>query len=283
MVAGALISMATMAACTYRADPAPPRTARNPRIVSLNPCSDAILAEVADPAQILALSAYSRDPASSSLPPETVARYRTTHGTVEEVVALHPDVVIDGMFVPPATVSAYARMGLRLEMLGSQRSVDDAIADVRHLAAIAGHPERGEALVARIDAALAAAAPPRGQPPVDAVLWEWGGMVAGADTLSGDLLGRTGFANMAARLGYRQADLFPLERMVAHPPRVILTTGRDRTLDHPALGALHGTARVLFPEGLLYCGGPTIIRAAARLAAVRRALDRGAPLPGGIS
>ena len=251
--------------------PAPARPAL-PRIVSLNPCSDAILAEVADPAQILAISAYSRDPASSSLPPGVAARYATTHGTVEEVFALHPDMVIDGAFVAPATTGAYRRLGLRLETLGTQRNVAGALDDIRRLAALAGHRDRGEALVRRINDALAAAAPPPGHPPVDAVLWEWGGMVAGRDTLIGDLLDRTGFANLAARNGYAQADIYPIERMLAHPPRVILTVGDDRVLHHPALAALRGTARADFPAGLLYCGGPTIIRAVARLAALRKEL-----------
>jgi iron complex transport system substrate-binding protein len=243
-----------------------------PRIVSLNPCSDAILVEVADPAQILAISGYSRDAASSSLLPGVAARFASTHGTLEEVVTLHPDVVIDGAFVPPSTLGAYRRLGLRLELLGTQRNVAGAISDVRRLAALAGHPDRGEALVRRITAALSAAAPPPGQRPVDAVLWEWGGMVAGRDTLIGDLLGRTGFANLAAQNGYAQADIYPIERMLAHPPRVILTVGHDRVLHHPALAALTGTRRADFPAGLLYCGGPTIIRAVARLAALRRDL-----------
>ncbi len=243
-----------------------------PRIVSLNPCSDAILVEVADRAQILALSSYSRDPASSSLLPGVAARYGVTHGTIEEVIALQPDLVIDGAFVPPATAAAYRRMGLRLETLGTQRTVADALADVRRLAALAGHADRGEALARRITVALVAAAPPPGQAPAPAVLWEWGGMVAGSDTLIGDLLERTGFANLPAREGYRQADLYPIERLLAHPPRIILTVGDDRTLHHPALRALTGTLRAGFPPALLYCGGPSIIRAAQRLAALRRSL-----------
>jgi iron complex transport system substrate-binding protein len=104
------------------------------------------------------------------------------------------------------------------------------------------------------------------------VLWEWGGMVAGRDTLIDDLLGRTGFANMAARQGYAQADLYPIERLLAHPPRLILTVGDDRALHHPALRAIPGTARADFPAGLLYCGGPAMIRAAQWLADVRRSL-----------
>jgi iron complex transport system substrate-binding protein len=243
-----------------------------PRVVSLNPCSDAILVEVADPAQIVALSAYSRDPASSSLLPGVAARFASTHGTIEEVIALHPDVVIDGAFVAPATAAAYRRLGLRLATMGTQRDVAGALADVRQLAALTGHPDRGEALVARITAALARAAPPAGRPPVDAVLWEWGGIVAGADTLTGELLERTGFANLPARQGYHQADIYPIERLIAHPPRVLLTVGDDRMLHHPALAALTHTVRADFPAGLLYCGGPTIIRAAQRLAALRKAL-----------
>jgi iron complex transport system substrate-binding protein len=252
--------------------PAPLAAQGFPRIVSLNPCSDAILAEVADPAQILALSAYSRDPASASLAPGVAARFAVTHGTVEEVIALHPDVVIDGAFVAPATAGAYRRLGLRLETLGTQHSVADALADVRRLAAIAGHADRGEVLVRRIEAALAAAAPPPGAPPVDAVLWEWGGIVAGRNTLTGELLERTGFANLPARQGYGQADIYPIERMLAHPPRVILIVGHDRMLHHPALAHLKDTVRADFPAGLLYCGGPTIIRAVERLAQVRRSL-----------
>ena len=251
---------------------APQPAQASPRIVSLNPCSDAILAEVADPAQILAISAYSRDPATSSLAPGVAARFAVTHGTIEEVIALHPDVVIDGAVVAPATAGAYRRLGLRLEVLGTQHSVADSLADVRRLAALAGHPDRGEALVGRIMAALAAAAPPPGAPPVDAVLWDWGGMVAGRNTLTGELLERAGFANLPARQGYGQADIYPIERLLAHPPRVILTVGHDRMLHHPALATLNRTARADFPAGLLFCGGPTIIRAVQTLAQVRRSL-----------
>ena len=47
---------------------APPRADErvHPTIVSLNPCTDAILAEVADPAQLLAISHYSHDPRATS-------------------------------------------------------------------------------------------------------------------------------------------------------------------------------------------------------------------------
>ena len=253
-------------------------TRLHPTIVSLNPCADAILAEVADRGQVLALSHYSADPRSSSLAPGRGAGWPTTRGTLEAVIALHPDLVIDGSFTAPATTAAYARLGLRVETVGTVGTVDEARAQVRRLAALAGHPARGEALVARMDAALAAAAPPPGAAPVSAVMWESGGMVPGDETLIADLLRRTGFSNATAPKGYAQADLLPLERLLADPPQVIFTVagseGQDgdsnRMLHHPVLARIAGAPRASFAASLLYCGGPTVIRAAGRLAQVRR-------------
>lgn len=258
--------------------------ATGPTIVSLNPCADAILAEVADPAQVLAISHYSADPRSSSMAPGEAARFRSIRGTVEEVVSLHPDLVIAGTFAGAATTSAYERLGLRVEMTGTVSSVDEARAQVRRLAALAGHPARGEALVARMDAALATAAPAPGAAPIAAVMWQSGGMVPGDATLIADLLRRTGFANFTAARGYAQADLLPLERLLADPPRVIFTAAAgegqgadtDRMLSHPALAGLDGVVRARFAPNLLYCAGPTVIRAARRLGEVRAALSAGA-------
>lgn len=258
---------------------APAREAASPlpRIVSLNPCTDAILAEVADPEQVLALSSYSHDPASSSMDVALARRFRAVGGTVEEVAALRPDVVLSGSYMTPATRGALERLGARLELLPIAATVADSRAQVRQIAALAGHPARGEALVARIDAALAAARPTSGQP-IPALVWQSGGMVPGPDTLIADLLSRTGFTNAAAARGLGQADLLPLEQVLADPPRLILAAGNrhgneDRLLRHPALDALAGkTARARLDGSLLWCGGPTIIRAAARLAEVRRTL-----------
>jgi iron complex transport system substrate-binding protein len=248
----------------------------NPTIVSLNPCTDAILAEVADPAQLLAISSYSHDPAASSLGVEAARRWPATRGTVEEVFALHPDLVVDGTFTSPATRDAFGRLGLRLEQLPIAPTVAASVAQARKLAALAGHPERGEALVQRIEAAVSGARPSGA--PVPAIIWQSGGIVAGEGTLIDDLLRRTGFSNAAAARGLQQANYLPLEQMLANPPRVIFAAGsgnsnEDRLLRHPALAGVRGTARLRLDPSLLWCGGPTIIHAAARLGEVRRTLQ----------
>ena len=86
-----------------------------PTIVSLNPCSDAILAEVAEPGQLLAISHYSKDPRSSSMEAAIAARFAATGGTVEEVLALDPDVVVAGSFLAPATHAAFADLGIEVK------------------------------------------------------------------------------------------------------------------------------------------------------------------------
>lgn len=271
-----LALLACLSACAPAA-PSPLVSRAHPAIVSLNPCSDAILAEVADPGQVLALSHYSRDPRSSSMDVALARRFPATRGTVEEVLALHPDLVLGDTFLGPAARAAYDRLGIPVAQLPIAMNVADSRAQVRRIAALAGHPERGERLVARIDAALAAAAPPPGTAPVPTVVWQSGGIVPGEDTLIADLLRRTGFASFSAARGMRQADVLPLERMLADPPRLILIASDahgdgDRRLHHPVLAALDSTQRETLAPGLLYCGGPTIIRAAARLRQVRASL-----------
>ena len=255
----------------------------HPTIVSLNPCTDAILVEVADPGQLLAISAYSRDPASSSMDLAMARRLPSTNGTAEEVLALHPDVVISGSYTAPATRAAFAGLGLRLEELPIAPTVAESEAQVRRLAALAGHPERGEAMVARIEAALSAAKTAPGTAPLSAIVWESGGIVAGDGTLITDLLQRTGFTNSAAARGLGQAQVLPLERMLADPPQVILAAGNaraseDRMLRHPALAGLTETRRARLDPALLWCGGPTIVKVAARLAKIRQGLAPLKPL-----
>jgi iron complex transport system substrate-binding protein len=263
-----------LAACA----PAVPPTASGPTLVSLNPCTDAILAEVADPQQLLAISSYSQDPASSSMDLAQARRMRAVSGTVEEVAALRPQVVVGSTFTAPATKAAFARMGFRFEQFGLAATVEESIAQVRALALIAGHPERGEALVRRIETSLVAARP--SGPPIAAVVWQSGGIVPGQGTLITDLLARTGFVNAAAQRGLRQADMLPLEDMLISPPRLILAAGNrysdeDRLLRHPALAALKGTRRERLDPQLLWCGGPSIPRTVARLVEVRRSFETG--------
>ncbi len=243
-----------------------------PRFVSLNPCTDALLVELADPAQILALSHYSRDPAASSIDPAIATRFPINSGTVEEVVALEPDLVLSSDFLAPSTRGALADLGFRTETFGIASDAEQSFAQIRRMASLAGHEDRGEALIGRIESALAAnAAPAQGQP-VSTVLWQPGEIVPDEATLIGKLMRHAGFASHSALLGLGQADYLPLEQVIASPPQLLLVAGGSRGQQHPALASLKQTRVETLDPALLYCAGPTIIRAAQRLGDIRRSM-----------
>jgi iron complex transport system substrate-binding protein len=267
-----------------------PACAGPARILSLNPCTDAILVQLADPAQIAALSALSSDPAQSSMDVALARRFPATGGALEEMVARRPDLVLGSSFTPPATRAAMARLGLRMEPFGIAASVAESEAQIRRIGALVGHRDRAEALISRIEAALAAAAPPPWMRPIPTLMWQGGGMVPGRDTLMSDLMTRTGLSNFSADKGLRQSDLLPLETLVADPPRLLLVVARagedghhDRVLSHPVLGHIAGMARMRIDPDLEFCGGPTIIRAVATLAAARDGVSRDGVSRGGAS
>jgi iron complex transport system substrate-binding protein len=247
-----------------------------PRVVSINPCVDAVLMQIADPQQIAGISHYSQDPRATSIPLGLARRFKATSGTAEEVVALAPDLVIAGGHVAPSTIAALARMRIPLVQVGVPESVAESNAQIRDIAKAIGRPAQGEALVRRIDAAMAAARPASGGT-VSALIWQGGGMVPGAGTLASELLQAAGYRNMSADYGLKRWDVLPLEPLVARPPRVLLSVGAngrdDRMLGHPVLDHLRARIAVRpYPDRLMHCGGPTIIDAMGTLARIRKSL-----------
>ena len=243
--------------------------AEHPTIVSLNPCLDAILVDVASPAQVLALSHYSRDPGSSSIPAAIAARYGVTGGTAEEVIALRPDLVLASIYLPQPTRTALERAGLTVATFGSPTSVAESAEQVREVARLAGHAAAGEALATAI-----AQRPPHTPTPLSALLWQPGEIVAGENTLIAELLREEGFASHAAARGLKQADPVRLESVLADPPQVLLVAGDAPGQRHPLLGqAMKAMQVAALDPSLIYCGGPTIPNARARLRAIRAELE----------
>ncbi|MEO1967482.1 MAG: ABC transporter substrate-binding protein [Sphingomonadaceae bacterium] len=269
MKAGALLAALMLGGCAASATPAAAPRER-PAIVSLNPCTDAILADVADRAQILAISHYSQDPRSTSMDLATARSLRATGGSAEEVLALHPDLVLASSFTAPSTLAAYRRLGLRVETFGISSTVEESEEQVRRIAALVGHSARGDELARRI----ATATKPVGGKPITAALWQPGGIVPGAGTLVSDLLSRAGFTSYSAERGMGQGAYLSLEQVVARPPQLLLVAGSERGQHHPVLRHLTHTTIAPFAPNLLYCGGPTIIRAMDRLRALRKKVGR---------
>lgn len=250
-------------------------------IVSTNPCADAMLVELVPPRRIAAISHYSQDPASTSIPMNVASRFRVTHGTAEEVVAMRPELVIASSFTSPATREAYRRAGLKTLYLDSPVTIEASKAQVTELSTVLGAQEAGKAMNARIDSAVADATWRGAQIP--ALIWIAGNLVSGGGNLLDEMMTRAGFSDHAAHYGLQFTGYLPIEHVIVDPPRVMLVPDepgrmassraaqlRSRALAH--LGGKVGEAR--FPRDLVNCGGPVIARAMTRLAEVRRSLGR---------
>ncbi|MDE1468025.1 ABC transporter substrate-binding protein [Aurantiacibacter sp. D1-12] len=240
-----------------------------PTIVSLNPCADAILHEVAAPGQLLAVSHYSHDPGATSMRIGDAFAYPPTGGTVEEILAFDPDVVVADTFLAPATRSALQAAGVEIVTVGMVTSLEDSLAQIELLSSLSQEPERGESLAQDIQAAWVTHTSEG--PVISTLLWQEGGIVAGEGSLAFALLEQSGFDSHSAARGLGQGTYLPLEQVLADPPELILASGDERMLSHPVLEQLDGVRYDTFDSALLYCGGPTIPRALERLAEIREA------------
>lgn len=267
------VCLGWLASCSGPPDKAPREDNQAPKIVSLNPCLDAILVEVAPPNQILALSHYSRDPSASSVGVERAAEFGVTGGTVEEVAALAPDLVLAGSFMAPATRTALDDLGLELETFGIASTLEESMVQVEQISDAVGNPSAGKELNARIEGAVNGHGIARPQASLSTVLWQPGQIVPGDTTLIAQLMDRAGFSSHNSALGLSQADYLSLEMLIANPPDVILIAGDSAGQRHQLLTHLPNTQIASFDPQLLYCGGPSIISAMERLSDIRAQLS----------
>jgi iron complex transport system substrate-binding protein len=232
-------------------------------IVSANPCVDAVLSEIAVPGQIAAVSAFSHDPDSASAPVDWARQHPAVGITAEEIIAAHPRLLLTGNLASTSTNAALSKARIKMITFGVPATVEESVSQVRQIARAIGREPAGEALVARIDAALKSPSLPR----LSALIWQAGGFVAGKGTLQDELLRRAGFANASKTYGLKQWEQLPLETMIHKPPSVIFMASSAGGEDARAIAMrqrifarLGDKTRVVpFPDKLLFCGGPTII------------------------
>lgn len=247
---------------------APPR-----RVVSLNLCTDQLLLDLADPAQILALSRNAHDP-RQSWAAARARGYPTIGGTAEEVLHLRPDLVVTGPYVAPLTEELLKRYAISLVRFEIVTTLAEIRAQLAVMGDRLGQPARAAVRIAALDARIAAAQtiPP---PAARRVLpLERRGWVEGEATLTGELLRAVGLVHAAAGSARAGGGLLGLERALALRPDWLLI-GRDdpqaedqgvALLAHPAVRRLIPPNRVLVLPGVLsVCGGPATIEALTHL------------------
>jgi iron complex transport system substrate-binding protein len=238
------------------------------RVVSFNQCGDQLVLALADPAQIAGLSPYATDPSLSAVADEARA-YPRLDWQAESTIALQPDLVLIGQGDRPVTKHILRAQGLRLYEVALIDDLANARRQIVEVAAVLGHPERGVALLAALDAARARLQAAPKPPFATALLVNRGGYTAGEKSLAAALLAEAGLKPPpGSPPGY--GGYVPLERLLTLRPDVIVLNNLQSgagdqgsyNLSHPALAALYPPERrIVLPPRYTICGGAALVAA----------------------
>jgi iron complex transport system substrate-binding protein len=249
--------------CSLATAAEPPR-----RIVSFNVCADQLVVALADPSQIAGLSPYAADPAVSTVA-EKARDFRRLGWQAESTIPLNPDLVLVGSWDRSLTQRLLRALGFRVAKVDVVADLAAARAQVREIAALLGHPQRGEALIAEIDAAQRRLAQASRGAATSALLVGNGGYTVGPSSLAAALMNEAGLtAPPGAPAGY--GGFVPLEKLVELHPAVLVVSNMLEIPDgqgaiyltHPALQELYPPSRrILLPSRYTLCGGPSLIAA----------------------
>ncbi len=233
------------------------------RVVSLNLCTDEMLLDFADREQIASLSYLVTDPSISTMV-ERARGYPLNDGRAETILFSGPDLVLSGTYGQHHQTAILKAQGLEVLALGPWTSFEEGQAQIRTMARALGHPERGESLIGRIDAALQRTKDiVAGKPSV--LVYDRGGWVSPAGSPMNELLAHMGFRLHHQALGLPYGGVVRLESIVTSPPDYLLVDeDAGRAVDngtalfsHPALmRTVPPARRLVVPSKLALCGGP---------------------------
>jgi len=245
------------------------------RVVSINLCTDQLAMLVAGEGQLISVSRIASDPRSSAMVGQA-AQYRANTGLAEDIFLMQPDLVVAGQYSSRSTVDMLKRLGIRVVTFDLATDLKDVAAGLTKMGVVLGQEQKAGALVADFNTQLAqlrskVRARPR------AAFYYANGYTLGDQTLSGQILLRAGFDNVAAEYGFDRNGYLPLEVLaMAQPDTVIISetySGGSRAEDvmaHPVVENLRGSG----PRGSMsdhdwVCGTPYVLRAIRDMVSLR--------------
>jgi len=266
------------AAPALPAAPVPSAAPGPQHVMSLSMCTDDLLLELLPPERIASVTYYSRDPSNSYQWPQA-ENVRVNFGTVEEVLAEKPDLVLAGTYTTPATRSLLKRLHWPLLEVPPAADFDEIRTVTRQVAHALQRDEIGEALIAKMDSTLrelAATQPPQN---IRVAAWGEGGSIPGKGTMFDSILRAAGGVNIAASLNSGAYASFEIEQLLlAHPDilayasNITDTPGLNTDLArHPLILKLYSGRQVTYPSALYSCG---VVESAGAAVTLRASLLR---------
>lgn len=244
-------------------------------IMSLKLCTDELLMDLVPPQRIASISYLSREKAALKIWPEA-AHIPVNHNTAEEVLAVHPDLILTDEFTTPAMRAILAQSGAKLVEVPTARDFEEIRKVTRLVGDVIGARPGAEALIAQMDATLRRLAASAPRQLIRVAGWGGGGFVPGRDGLFNSVLAAAGGQSIAG--GY-----YDVESLIAARPDILVygddysdtpSLRRDQN-DHPVLLKLFAGRRITYPSALYGCGVPQSADAAVALRTALTAAMRG--------
>lgn len=230
-----------------------------PRVVSINLCTDQIAMMLAAPGQIASVSWLARDPMLSSMA-EEAAGFPANRGQAEQVFLMRPEVVLASPYSSRPVIDLLRRLGLRVEEIPPAMTLDDVPAQIMATGRAMGRVAEAEALVAEYSANLPTIPQAQGR----AASYQPNGHTAAPGTMGDGIMAHAGWGNVAT------GSVLPLEELLLADPELLIlaqtypgTSRSEEMLRHPALAALD--ARTARSGADWICGTPHVLRAIAAI------------------
>lgn len=242
------------------------------RIASLSPNADAILLETISASRVVGVSGTMREGLGAQ-------RFESLNiieeATVEQVLALDPDLVIVGALSFSGQVQQLRDAGIAVFRMGEMRGLRSFVQDARDIARLVGEGARGEELGAQLERRMrmVAADIPPSERPRGLYLGVIGrGLYGGANRTSfHDVLEAAGLRDVLTHMD-SWPELTPEQVLALDPDVVVVHEGTARVMcDRDGLRTLRvclreGDAQVVeLPSGLLNDPGMGMLLSAERL------------------
>ena len=207
-----LVGLVGLAACSPAEQPQ--RLDQPKRIISLDYCADQYVLKLAPREHILAVSpdaektfSYMRGYAKG---------LRQIRPQAEDVLVLQPDLVVRSYGGGPNVTAFVERIGTPVLQIDSAHDLDGVRNTIAAVAEWLGQQARGAAVIAEMDARLAAL---HALPDAPAALYTTpAGVTSGPGTLVHEMLRAAGLANFEQEPGWRS---LPLERLAREQPDLV--------------------------------------------------------------
>lgn len=252
-------------------------------VMSLSMCTDALLLELLPPERIASVTYYSRHPSNSYQWPQA-AKVRINWGTVEEVLAEKPDLVLAGTYTTPAARSLLKKLGWPLLEVPPAADFNEIRAVTRQVAHALKEDAAGETLIAKMDSTLRELDATRPTQIIRVAAWGEGGSIPGKGSLFDAILSAAGGVNIAAAFDGGAYTSFDVEQLIAAHPDILAyasdvadTPGLNtESAQHPLIRKMYSGRSVTYPGALYSCGVVESADAAVALrASLLRAMHRG--------